>query len=275
MTALPYLLVAEKSVLPIAPLVVESLQTHAQPNSIYVVVPSKQVSAFKRLLPADARVLAEEDILPRWPLQRVQQSLPALQQRAGWYLQQFLKLNFGISTSSLRYVTWDADTVLLRPPILEANGHPQFATAKERHAPYFETFERLFGIAAPLPASVISQYMLIDTALVNAMQQEIEHRAGADWISAILSSLPGLNLSEFSEFETYANYHALRRPGEAQLVHPKWFRYGSEIFRSKPPTLEALQRQFRGYQHVAFERHPPSMSRMVAAHVLRALRIGN
>jgi hypothetical protein len=273
MEKLPYLLVAEKSLLKIIGQTVSALEKYANPAAIYVVVPSGQLEAFGVLLQDRVLLVPEEDVLPEWPLARVKSFLPKQPERAGWYLQQFLKLGFGRYGGIPRYVIWDADTVMLQSPVLERNARVVMNTAKEYHQPYFDTFRRLFGVAPTLPRSMISQFMLIDSAICLRMQGEIcASGQGSDWIKVLLNSLPGRSISEFSEYETYANYLAHIKPTGIELQTSKWFRYGSEIFPDQESvSLEQIEKRFSGYAYVAFERHQSSAVRWLGSHALLML----
>ena len=273
MEKLPYLLVAEKHLLNIIRQTVSALIKHANPAGIYVVVPGGQLEAFQARLKDRVILVPEGDVLPEWPLASVKSMLPKQPARAGWYLQQFLKLSFGKYAGVARYVIWDADTVMLQPPVLERSGRVVMNTAKEYHQPYFDTFRRLFGVAPTLPHSMISQYMLIDSAVCLQMQQNICARGqGVDWIEVLLRGLPGASISEFSEYETYANYLAHINPIGVELQTRKWFRYGSEIFPDQESaSLEQIEKRFAGYGYVVFERHRSSAVRRLGAHALLML----
>ena len=275
MKQLPYLLVAEKSLLKIIGKTVSALEKHASPSGIYVVVPGDQLDAFRAVLGGRVILVPEEDVLPEWPLARVKSMLPKQPGRAGWYLQQFLKLGFGKYAGVARYVIWDADTVMLQPPVLERGARVVMNTAKEYHQPYFDTFRRLFGFAPSLRRSMISQYMLIDSAICLQMEQEICARGqDADWIDVLLRGLPGTSISEFSEYETYANYLAHINQDGIELQTSKWFRYGSEIFPDhESVSLEQIEKWFAGYGYVAFERHGTNFVKYLRAKYLMLLGI--
>jgi hypothetical protein len=273
MEMLPYLLVAEKSILKLIGQTVSALEKYANPAGIYIVIPSGQLKAFGARLTDRVILVPEEDVLPDWSLARVRSMLPKRPERAGWYLQQFLKLSFFKHVEVPRYVIWDADTVMLKPPVLERNARVVMNTAKEYHQPYFDTFQRLFGVVPTLPLSTISQYMLIDSAICMKMQQEICTRGQReDWVEVLLSGLPGKSISEFSEYETYANYLAHINRSGIELQSSKWFRYGSEILADpESVSLEQIETRFAGYSHVAFERHRSTFARRLGSHILLTL----
>jgi hypothetical protein len=264
----PYLLVAERSVLGLVSVVIESLEAHGDPNKIYLVVPGAQLSEFARTRCRSHQLIAEEDVLPAWTLAKVRSMLPRHPDRAGWYLQQFLKLGFGMSVGISRYVVWDADTVMLTAPKFVDGQQVLMNAAREYHSPYFKTYERLLGRPPTLRKSMISQYMLIDTEVVVALKNTIERIHGAEWIEAILKNLSHQSASEFSEYETYANFLESERPGTVVVINEKWFRYGAELMpKTRELELKMAERKFRGYAYVAFERHKPSVARKMVANL--------
>lgn len=269
---LPYLLVAEASLLPLIGVVIAGLNKYANPASITLVVPQHQIVAFKATVGETAQVISEDTLLPDWPISRVRDRL-AYPNRAGWYLQQFLKLSFGQFAGAPAYVIWDADTVPLAPPLLRDGETTIFCAAKENNSPYFETYKLLLNQEPALKRSAIAQYMYIETPIVDALQLAIIEKSGAPtWIDAVLDGLPGQSISEFSEYETYANFLISQHEGDGMMIDIPWFRYGSEICPDfTKVTLENLERRFRRYRFVAFERHPKSFVRLTAAWALLLL----
>lgn len=271
---LPYVLVAEASLIPLIRVVVLGLLKHANPASITLIAPEHDVDAFIASVGKTATVISERAVLPDWPLERVRDRL-AQQNRAGWYLQQFLKLSFGQFIGAAAYVIWDADTVPISRPVLREGQTTLFCTAPEHNPPYFETYRRLLHMKPTLKQSVISQYMHIETPIAVELQSAIMKNTGStSWIDAVLNVLPGKGPSEFSEYETYANFFAATRPALCRTVNLPWFRYGAEIYPDfGRVTLEELERRFIKYRHVAFERHPDSLRRRIAAYAKLSLGI--
>lgn len=264
---LPYVLVAEGMLLPLIGLVITGLKKHADPESITLIVPQRQLDAFKATVGESATVISEDAVLPDWPISRVRDLL-AHPNRAGWYLQQFLKLSFGQFSGASAYVIWDADTIPLAPPLLRDGKTTLFCAAQEHNQPYFDTYKLLLDQEPVLKRSAISQYMHIETQIVEALQLAIIEKTGAPtWIDAILNALPGESISEFSEYETYANFLMSWHPSRGRMIDVPWFRYGAEIYPDcTRVTLTELEKRFARYSHVAFERHPRSFLRRIAAH---------
>ncbi len=272
-----YVLVAERSVMPVIALALRGIEAYGNPGSISIVAPSSQINEFRFASGFGARVIAEDEVLAGWSLARIRSAMPRNPHRAGWYLQQFLKLSFGFYACIPQYVIWDADTVMLSHINFTENGMTLMNSAREHHREYFETFKRLFGREAPLRHSVISQYMLIETQILQEMRSTIETRFGKDWIEAILSVLPGVSPCEFSEYETYGNFFASRHSGKLRMTRTKWFRRGAEIIRD--PALESfdeIRKRFAGYAYVAFERHhADSFLRRLRGRGLLLLRLSS
>ena len=249
------LLVAEKSVLPILRQSITGLFKWGIADEVIVAIPSRDMSAFAEFRGPSIQVVAEDEFLAGHSLGSIRGWLGSYGNRSGWYLQQFVKLGFARLASEAHYLIWDADTVALGPIEMVRNGRTQMVIAKERHQPYFETYERLFLIKPQLRVSAISQYMRIATVFAREMLDKIEQTHGRDWIEAVLSVLPLKCASEFSEYETYANYIHLEHPQEVEFVHRKWFRHGSDILRmDQAPSNEEIEGCFKGYACVAFER---------------------
>jgi hypothetical protein len=270
------LLVAEKSVLPILPAVLHGLDKWKIAQNITVVVPPSQMEAFAHFQSDAVTVISEQEVLGRFTIDYIAGRLGEYAWRAGWYLQQFVKLEFARMTSEPAYLIWDADTVPLAPVELFSEGRWQLNHAREFHQPYFEVFTRLFGTRPTLRFSLISQYLPVSSLRAREMLDTVEHRHAAHWIDATLNALPLRGHSEFSEYETYGNFMALRHPEELRIVKNRWFRHGSdvlEVHRLSDPAR--LQRVFKDYSYVAFERRRHGSVKRALANVLLKMRVSS
>ena len=277
MNRYPYLLVAEESLLSIITHTVESLEKYADPSQIYLVVPAHQFKKFRLKLNDRVVIISEDEVLPNWSINRIKSFLPNNPSRAGWYLQQFLKLCFGSYSGLGHYVIWDADTIMLNSPQLLVDGRIVMNRSKEYHQPYFDTYLRLFGIQPTLTKSMISQYMLIDYKVCLAMQNEIiRNKTCQDWIGVVLEGLPGRSISEFSEYETYANFFAKFHPDSFRVSKVKWFRYGAYIINDvENVSFYQIRNVFNKYNYVAFERHSNNHIKKILAIILLKLSISS
>lgn len=139
----------------------------------------------------------------------VKHGLPA--KRTGWFLQQFIKLGFSFSAycNTEYYLSWDADTLPLRPiDFFTQNGKPMFTKKKEHNQAYFDTLEKLLSFKKYADYSFIAEHMMFSKNVVAAMLNDIEHSSvnGVTWYEKIINATDSTNVNSFSEFETYGNF---------------------------------------------------------------------
>jgi hypothetical protein len=132
-------------------------------------------------------------------------------QRAGWYLQQFLKLAAAAEPGAGWRLVWDGDTLPLRPLRLFSEcsrPRPLLAPREDRHKPYFRTIERLLGSGGFAPHSFIHEHLLMRSDLVAAMLDRISAGEVGSWPQRSLAAIDDRDLvpSGFSEFETYGTF---------------------------------------------------------------------
>ena len=261
-------LVAEESCVATLGFVIEGLIQNLQDANIYIVVPESQLSLFKRFEGLNIQIVSEDVVANGYCLNYVRKRLKH-KDRAGWYLQQFLKLDFGVyleqvSGNSELYLIWDADTVpLTKIHIPESPTKLLHNLGRnKRHKHYNITYRKIFGIGFSEANSAISQYMWCNRNLIERFKEEVQARTQSSfWIDGILTSLDGLDQSEFSEYEFLVNYCNQKYPGTYENVRNKWFLHGADIVREVDDIEYAdLQKVFTGYQYVAFERHKKHFS---------------
>lgn len=143
------------------------------------------------------------------------------QDRSGWLLQQFIKLNGEKISTCKHFLVLDADTIISRPRKFVHMGRTILDFADEYHLPYYQTYEKLTGIKHHLPVSFISHCMLFEKIKLAALKERIEKNTGMQWDKAILALNKNEHASYFSEFETYANFVLSEFPGEFECSY--WF----------------------------------------------------
>jgi hypothetical protein len=256
-----------------AALAVRALALHARPRRIVVFTAG---GAFRRLEPLRAEgiplVLVDEDAaIPGVSLSALRARLaerggdPA---RAGWYLQQFLKMAAcELPEIPERYLVWDADTILLRPTeFFTADGHALVNPATEHHAPYFETCRALLGIERRAGYSFIAESLPVKTAHMRRLLDAVRARApGRPWALAIVDAIDPreLSLSGFSEFETYGNFVLSFDPDHVVVRPLRTCRDGAARYGAVPGRndLELLALE---YAWVSFEAWTPRRPARVA-----------
>jgi len=129
-----------------------------------------------------------------------------------------------------------------------------FTKADECHAPYFETYRRLFGCDAPYEFSFISQHMPVRKSRLREMLELIERRlpGNNNWAWKIMRSLPSQGINLFSEYETYGHYMKQRHAGEIVFRDVPWLREGTKIY-GFPPKNRDINALAENYSFVAFE----------------------
>jgi len=251
----------------------QSLITHFYSPEITIVCPNNDVHLFRELrVIFPVRILSEDDYMPPFPLAELTRILSNKPNRAGWYYQQFLKMHFCRHSKSSSYLIWDLDTVLLNPiPLPTPSGTFLFGSSREHHSAYFNTIDKLLGPGSFPAKSAICQYMYVDSAMMASLLDRIESNAGLDWRNAIAASLPQVNDSEFSEYETYATYVYRAFPERCVFNPARLFRYGSELATSFDVALKHADALSKSFDLLAFEQHAPSLRRKIFAHSLKYL----
>ncbi len=134
--------------------------------------------------------------------------------RAGWYLQQLLKMYAftGIPSLSENYMVLDADTYMLRLNQFMSKGIALLSTSSQRHLPYFEHMKKLhptFTIAHK--RSGICNFMMFNVRMLKDMFKLVEtyHKPdGQDRLfwQIFLDAIDVNEESGASEFEIYFTY---------------------------------------------------------------------
>lgn len=170
---------------------------------------------------------------------------PKASRRTGWYFQQFLKLGYSLVCDKEYYLTWDSDTLPLKGlQFFDENEKPylDYLPYVIDDAAYGETINELWKNRSILPNrdfSFITEHMLFKTNIVRELISEIENNtslAGKNFGEKIINavSLDNLNLSGFSEFETYSSFVRCRYPDVYVLRRWKNLRNGKSFFGEKP-----------------------------------------
>jgi FkbM family methyltransferase len=222
---------------------------------IRLIVPEADVAAFLAVTCPVVEVISENKILPDLNLAAVAERLPvALRHRAGWYLQQFLKIAACAQAAPDEIVLiWDADTAPIRPlQFVGERGQLSYYISGEWHAPYFETLKSVTGLERVAQFSFIAQCFPARACWVQELISTIEQRQGCFWAEAILRALRGVSPSEFSEYETLGQFVFSRYPSQMEFRHGGWERFGNRVF-SNPANF----RRFTDLDYFAFEQWDP------------------
>lgn len=176
---------------------------------------------------------------------------PKAVRRAGWYFQQFLKLAYAWRCKGDCYLTWDSDTIPVKDiNLFSSDGRPylDYLPVPYGDSGYFDFLQHLRdGNFRRLDKekSFITEHMFFSTQMVKRMLVDIEtnrYICGESFFERILRAIDKkqLNLSGFSEFETYAAYVQCVAP--TYYVKRRWnnLRNG-KFYIGKAPTESKLK----------------------------------
>jgi len=180
--------------------------------------------------------------------------------RAGWYLQQFLKMSYSLICQEEYYLVWDADTIPVKKmQMFDAEGNPFFDVKEEYHRPYFTTLNRIFGfkIKKRDDFSFISEHMIIKTEYMRKLISDIEGNQVLEckyYYEKVINSIREIDLmqSGFSEFETYGNYVNTYYPNKYKIRRLKSLRNGDQYLHY-PPKEDELSWAAVSYDIITME----------------------
>jgi hypothetical protein len=174
--------------------------------------------------------------------------------RSGWLFQQFIKWGGDSISSEEHYLFLDADTVLIRPQVLEANGKIIMLHSDEHHQPYFDAYKRLLGLDAPTFLSFVSHHMLYRKCRISELKRQIEQRHQGDpWYRVLLATVDRSEMSAISEYETYGQWMLQNHADE--IIREYWF--NKPMRRVALKRLNALQKELSDkYRSISFHDYP-------------------
>lgn len=166
--------------------------------------------------------------------------------RAGWYLQQLLKLYapFVIPGILPNVLLLDADTVLFKPLTPFKGGAPLYDFNRETHTPYFQHMLRLHPSFKPWRphTSGIVNLMLVQHHVLKELFSLVESHHKKPFWQVFLECIEPGQASGASEYEIY--FHYAMRNSKGQIRHLQYDNFG---FRNKV--------QSNGYDYVTYHWH--------------------
>ncbi len=250
----------------IAKIVINQINRFFHSKCIYVITDSIHFEEFNALNQRPELVLINENkLFDQFNFQSVVDFLKhkiTNGDRAGWYFQQFLKMEVSKIIQSDYYLIWDADTIPLKPiNFFDQEDKVLIHKSEENHNPYFETLEHILGITKTVNYSFISEHFMVQTKLMQKMLLELSTNAGNQaWPYYILENIAikDMALSGFSEYETYGNFlkstcpDAFRlRTSASELLNTT--RNGSMILGTLPNTKDLNFLEALGLHYATFE----------------------
>lgn len=174
---------------------------------------------------------------------------PKSQRRTGWYFQQFLKLGYAYISNCDYYLSWDSDTLpLVGKKMFDDKDRPYLDCVEcvKEDYPYFETIKKIWPdgtVKNTFNKSFITEHMMFNVKIVRCMLNEILNNDGLEgktFFEKIINAIPVeyLNLSGFSEFETYAAFVISKKQDEYVIRNWKNLRHGKIFFGDNPSGQE-------------------------------------
>jgi hypothetical protein len=209
-----------------------------------LIVPEAELDIFKKASPANYSVINENDVLGALSLKQIRDMLPdEYKFRAGWYLQQILKIAVAnnLEGKNGHSLIWDADTVPLKHiNFLSGENKLQFFMGNEFHEPYFSTIKKLLGLDKLVDQSFIAQSLPFRHEWIRRFIKSIEDRHEEPWVNAVMNCSALNNISGFSEYESIGTFVAKNFSEEMSFNDGRWERRGTQIFKSKNISFSFL-----------------------------------
>jgi hypothetical protein len=233
-------------------LCIQGLKRNLIFNKLYVITNQPD------LVPIDDQVVAihEKELISSKTIDRLRNiDLPFFPKRFGWYLQQFLKMEFSRSKFCKKdYLIWDADTILLQPISFKKGNRVIFSKGSEKlNYHYIHNFKRLLKLEPIFNNSMISQHLFVDKNVMVELMETTENNFNIDFVSAVMNNLEGDTPSLFSEYETYCNFYANKYPDKYFLVERNWFRNAAAVV-GFTPAFSTLKIMFSKCEYIALEK---------------------
>lgn len=190
-------------------------------------------------------VVVEESAFP-FSVADVAKHVPA--GRAGWYLQQLLKLYapLVLKDALANILLVDADTVFYRKVKFMDGPHWLYDFNRETHAPYFEHMARLYLQPWRPRVSGIVNAMILNRGVVEALFKHVEAATGTPFWLAFLSAVSPGAAAGASEYELYFHYVMRNYP---KLTRVRHLQYNNFAFRADKDGGGG------GYDYVSYHWH--------------------
>ena len=167
-------------------------------NNIYVI-------SYKDIYLNNCIVVTEN----KFPFTKNYISNKTSKERAGWYLQQLIKLYIPrvISNITDNFLIVDADTIFYKKTRYIENGKLLYDTSEQHHIPYFEHMERLHPeLKKYHTKSGICDQMMFNTDILEELLEMVESYNKKEFYNVFLDSITDKTGSGASEYEIYFNY---------------------------------------------------------------------
>jgi hypothetical protein len=166
-----------------------------------------------------------ENIFP-FNLEEIGKRVQCLE-RAGWYLQQLIKLTAGKYIPDIldKYLVLDSDVYILKELEFIDIDTPLYSYSNEDHIPYFEHMARLHPtLTRQKDLSGICHHMMFDKNYINKLFELVETYKNKSFTDAFLDEVTvfGPGTSGASEYEIYFNFMIFYYPDKIKIRKLHW-----------------------------------------------------
>jgi len=169
------------------------------------------------------KILNEEDFLPADLIQLIR---TVFQRRAGWVIQQLLKVEFVSASTSPAVLVCDADTFLLSQRFWFDSNERQILTPSWEWTQSYYVFLSKFGLTTIVPEyTFVSHHMLMQPKFLREARIFMGWKETSKIVEDLIASYDGAEVSPFCiEYELYAQYLYKNYPNKVLLS--KWANVG-------------------------------------------------
>lgn len=127
--------------------------------------------------------------------------------RSGWLFQQLLKYKAAIILGNQKFkLVIDSDTVFCRKQKFEKNNKIILSANDSYHLPYFAAAKNLLDLKDVTNISFVSHHIIFNKEYLSEMLDYLEKKYNKIWYRAIIENIDYDCLSNYSEFESYAQF---------------------------------------------------------------------
>lgn len=223
--------------LPTLQLCVESAHEFVRPGIRCVYVVSTPSSAICEIASAMGCSYVEEDAFLPLPRRELRCS--------GWVVQQVVKFAAHRHVNTGNYLVLDADTLLVRPQAFLTGGRRVLKYSDQYELLYNPSLRLLLGTRKRFPVSFIAHHMLLSSAIVRELLDQLEREFGEPWYDTIVNRVDHSQPISLSEYELYGNYAMSTHRESHKLVYWLGMDLGRDYLESLGQLVERYGRRYR------------------------------
>ena len=205
-----------------------------QATSYTVFVPEDEIEVFARVTDPRIKVKSQDSLGKPYRNKLMEKLIHAQNEgRYGWYLQQFMKIEALLSSSSEQAVIWDSDCVPLRPiQTFDLGGRAVYMKASaEDNSAYFDCIFQLTGLRKIVDFSFVIPACPTYISWVQAFSESLKKSdANLSWYDSLLANIDFSLQSGFSETETLGTWISHKYPELVTTSFGRWERRGQKRF---------------------------------------------